>query len=246
MSREIRRVPLDFDFRGDTWPGYLMPDELCEATCPDCRNGTTPGREWLSALSRMILMLDEDLRAQERGQPLHPYLAALENVYTNRRPTADVRALGTGLAGREAGWFGHDACDSWAAEKAIITAAGLDPETWGICPTCSGHGSIEKYPGQRDDAEKWEPTDPPTGEGWQLWQAVSEGGPISPVFAEREGLVSWLMSDAYNYGVSRPLTREQAEAFVSAGYSIGSGVFTADGRHIAGDAAVYELREGER
>ena len=121
MSREIRRVPLDFDFPlGETWSGYLMPDELCE---------------------------------------------------------------------------------------------------------------------------QWEPTDPPTGDGWQLWQSVSEGGPVSPVFAEREGLVAWLMSDAYNYGVSRPLSREQAEAFVSAGYSIGSGVITSDCRLISGDAAVHELKE---
>jgi hypothetical protein len=246
MSREIRRVPLDFDFPiGDTWTGYLLPGELHERKCPDCRIGTTPGREWLSALVRMILMLDDDLRDQQLGRPLHPYLAELQNVYTDQRPTSDVKALATGLAGREAGFHGHDACDTWAAERAIVTAAGLDSDTWGICPTCDGHASVETYPGQRADAEKWEPTEPPTGYGWQVWQTGSEGGPCSPVFATRADLVNYHASPA-NAATMVVLTHEQAEAFVSEGASVGSGVFTADGQYIDGAAAVYEMRRGSK
>lgn len=62
-------------------------------------------------------------------------------------------------------------------------------------------------------------TDPPSGDGWQLWETVSEGSPISPVFAEREGLIDWLCSSAYNFGVSTPMQREQAERFVESGWA---------------------------
>lgn len=61
--------------------------------------------------------------------------------------------------------------------------------------------------------------DPPAGEGWQLWETVSEGSPISPVFATKDGLVDWLCSSAYQFGISRPMQREQAERFVDAGWA---------------------------
>ncbi len=40
---------------------------------------------------------------------------------------------------------------------------------------------------------------PPVGEGWQLWQTVSDG-PISPVFATADELIDWM---------SQPLSFEQ-------------------------------------
>ncbi|WP_280762211.1 hypothetical protein [Prescottella agglutinans] len=61
------------------------------------------------------------------------------------------------------------------------------------------------------------------------------------MFAEREGLIEFLMSDRY-YGFGTkptPLTREQAEAFAGAGHSVGSFAMV-DGRIIPGDQAVAE------
>ena len=34
--------------------------------------------------------------------------------------------------------------------------------------------------------------EPPSGEGYQLWETVSEGSPMSPVFATPEELAQWL------------------------------------------------------
>jgi len=34
--------------------------------------------------------------------------------------------------------------------------------------------------------------EPPTGEGWQMWENVTEGSPISPVFETPEELAHWL------------------------------------------------------
>ncbi|SLH41729.1 hypothetical protein [Mycobacteroides abscessus] len=105
-----------------------------------------------------------------------------------------------------------------------------------FCATCAGAGSLEKYPGQRAEAEAWaeEDHEPPTGDGWQVWETVSEGSPISPVFADREGLVTWLMSPANCWGIAEPLTREQAEGFVEAAWAP-TGAIVA-GKAVSGDA----------
>ena len=64
------------------------------------------------------------------------------------------------------------------------------------CPACQGHGSTEAYEGQRAEAEAWESTGPPEGDDWQLWETVSEGSPISPVFADSDELAAWMSDDA--------------------------------------------------
>lgn len=38
--------------------------------------------------------------------------------------------------------------------------------------------------------------DPPVGEGYQLWQSVTEGSPISPVFSSAEKLADWCEDNA--------------------------------------------------
>jgi hypothetical protein len=86
--------------------------------------------------------------------------------------------------------FGHDSINAHVAVAARCDREGF-PER---CATCQGHGSIETHPGQRAAAEAWERSEPPTGEGWQLWETVSEGSPVSPVFADADGLAVW-MSD---------------------------------------------------
>lgn len=198
MSREVRRVPLDFDWPLDqVWAGYLMPDRLHAAPCPACDRGYTPAREWLEALTQLLLMLPDETPENHnpgdmrRGR-LHPYLEQLENR-PHARPTSEIAELTGGLAGRAPrAPFGHDASDQWAATNAIITAAGCDPEKWGRCTTCHGHAVLESYPGQRVEAEAWEPTDPPEGEGWQVWETVSEGSPVSPVCATADELADWM------------------------------------------------------
>lgn len=220
MGREIKRVPVDFDWpMNKVWDGFLMPASLSLPNCPDCDgHGTTTALRWVIASAHMLLMLDDDLNDQARGRDMHPYFRDYYTTAHGTRPSPEIRELGTGLAGREAGFLGHDAIDGWTAAKKIIAAAGLDPETWGYCQGCDGSGTTAT-PDQRAAADAWEPSDPPTGDGWQLWETVSEGSPISPVFAEREGLIDWLCSAAYNWGVSTPLTREQAEHFTDLGWA---------------------------
>lgn len=205
MGRVAKRVPVDFDWPiGKVWEGFLLPEDLEALSCEACAGyGATSARSWLSACSRMILMLSDDLRAQQRGQRMHPYFDEFSTEAHGTRPTGDILELTTGLAGREPGRIGHDTIDAHQATRTIIDAAGLDPNTWGICPACGGAGEIEKYPGQAADQEAWEPTEPPPGHGWQLWETTSEGSPISPVFASAELLANWCANNATYFGSER-------------------------------------------
>lgn len=84
--------------------------------------------------------------------------------------------------------FGHDGINSGVCIQARAEREGVPL----LCSTCGGTASMESYPGQAAEAEAWEPTDPPEGEGWQLWEGVSEGSPVTPVFATAEELARYL------------------------------------------------------
>lgn len=241
MSREVRRVPLDFDAPlNKVWQGYITPDRLKPLPCTDCENGWTAACEWLRILCSRIQGLASDIGDQRAGKPAHPYLAQDMNPFTTRgkfdgrgwtelpaliRPSDDILPLVAGLTGRDEEHLMHPVAGdhSLGILLKIVAAAGLDPDTWGICTTCGGEATLEAYPGQRAEAEAWEWTQPPEGEGWQLWETVSEGSPISPPYATAEELARWMSSPAYSWGAiktdaDRP-TYETALRFVMGGWA---------------------------
>ena len=84
----------------------------------------------------------------------------------------------------------------------------------------------------------------PEGEGWQLWQTVSDG-PISPVFATPEELVDFMCKPEPNpqfrgYGSprARGYDRKTAEAFVRVGWA--PSFVSVGGRMMTGVEAVAE------
>lgn len=246
MGREIRRVPLDFDWPLEkVWEGFLMPDRLDGEPCPDCRQGQTYAGWWLQHLCQRLAMLANDVFAQQRGRPMHPWLANDPYPPTDSthlfmpatrvlRPSEDILTLVAGLSGKSVAQIRNSSAgSSWEYQirAGILRGAGL--EDWGGCTTCDGEGTLERYPGQRAEAEAWEGTNPPTGEGWQMWETVSEGSPVSPVFATAEDLAQWLTTSAGGQvsGPSRrPMTIEQAHGFVGAGWAP-SMIVTAGGIH---------------
>ena len=50
---------------------------------------------------------------------------------------------------------------------------------------------------------------PPTGEGWQLWENVTEGSAVSPVFATAEELAEWLSTPGNDTSITQGTTRER-------------------------------------
>ena len=101
--------------------------------------------------------------------------------------------------------FGHDAINRHVCVEARAARYGLDT----TCPACGGSGSVPDSAVQaRIDA--WTPTEPPAGDGWQVWETVSEGSPVSPVFPDRAALVAWLVGQGYSPAA--------AEAFAARGW----------------------------
>lgn len=87
-----------------------------------------------------------------------------------------------------------------------------------------------------DERDAWYdnfvPTEPPAGDGWQVWETVSEGSPVTPVFATDEDLAHYLSTtgDDWSRDGKRALpTYDQALAFVRAGwapsFALSGGVF---------------------
>lgn len=85
------------------------------------------------------------------------------------------------------------------------------------------------------DAESGVQFDPPRGDGWQLWETVSEGSPISPVFPCAERLARWMASPQYRWALQK-LTYEQALAFIEAGWAP-SFIYTPQTGLVPGEAA---------
>ena len=190
----------------------------------------------------------EELRARGRTYP-HPYIESFEQAPRRSIPreeakkiqaiedpfsrtmewqvaiqrhaklvpfTAELGELITALAGMKP-QLGNGA--DYAIAQALLKAAGISPEArWGICKVCDGHADD---PENRAVYEAWKETPPPTGEGWQLWETVSEGSPISPVFPTEEAFKAYLLAQGYSQAA--------ADGFCMSG-SAPSMVSTPDGR----------------
>lgn len=205
MGREIKEVPTDFEWPiGETWKGYEPPDVR---NCPDCDVGVTGNRAYIEAVAQKLLggvrcISENGVGRQGKGLILRRSVE-IDEKYA---------ALTEGLCGREPmGLGGHDALDRHAATKAIIEAAGLDPGEWGICDTCGGSAVHPEDEGTRDD---WEPVDPPQGSAYQVWETVSEGSPITPVYETKRGMIDHLSKHGTEW--DDPFPRERAARFIEA------------------------------
>jgi len=84
--------------------------------------------------------------------------------------------------------FGHDCINQWVCIKARAKKA----KAVTGCPDCKGTGEYWPDPADKKKAARWKTYEPPKGPGWQLWETVSEGSPMSPVFATPEDLAAWI------------------------------------------------------
>lgn len=126
--------------------------------------------------------------------------------------TPELHKFCEALVGRKIDSFGGSGVE-WAIAKSLRKSAGFE-ETWGFCPTCGGEGDD---PAKRAAAEAWEATEPPTGEGFQLWETTSEGSPMSPVFATIEALCDWCADNATTFG-SFKATSDEWRKMLDAGF----------------------------
>jgi hypothetical protein len=81
--------------------------------------------------------------------------------------------------------------------KARCDRAG-EPER---CATCNGETDSWPSEEERSAYENWTRTEPPVGDGWQMWETVSSGSPITPVYTSAEELARHLDHNQRRYGL---------------------------------------------
>jgi hypothetical protein len=238
LSREVKRVPFDFDAPlGEPWAPRLRQPSGEFPSCPDCGPPARPafGRDnlghkrgdGLSAPARALVhtfweylcddktqcwahsLTQEDIAAVVESKPYF----GIEGVhYQVERGECDCgknkdceECYGRGNYTKWIGLrlptpeevngstqqvfnpFDLSSSDCYTLVRTRCEKRGQPFK----CPTCDGYGSVAS-PEERSACENWVMPDPPQGEGWQMWESVSEGGPISPVFDSPEALASWL------------------------------------------------------
>lgn len=63
------------------------------------------------------------------------------------------------------------------------------------CDDCKLAGELMGYKLNDCGCPNYPKFDPPKGDGYQLWETISEGSPITPVFATPEKLAKWLVGN---------------------------------------------------
>lgn len=104
--------------------------------------------------------------------------------------------------------FGHDSINCWTVVAAEAKRLGIET----TCSQCKGEGTLWRSEQAKADYDAWEREEPPQGEGYQVWETVSEGSPISPVFDTPEGLAAWMTRNPW--GSDDGTTYEQWLAFI--------------------------------
>jgi hypothetical protein len=222
----VKRVPMDFDAPlKEVWAGYQMPEEIVLPVCAACAGeGYSPTARWLMATfydhnvtrglgwRAHLLQADVDvlvaegrLRHWQRREPTP------DNPRTGEWVTVQRTADEVNQANRAGGMLdecAHDGLNAHILVEHRCKLLGADV----LCALCGGDG----HAGSAEDRERyedWTPTEPPTGEGWQLWETTSEGSPVSPVFASARELAAWCETGATAFGSMRYTAAQWLESF---------------------------------
>jgi hypothetical protein len=269
VGRQLRRVPLDFDWPlNEVWRGFVNPHCADAADCAACGGmGYSPDARRLTDEWYGNAPFDPRSRGSEPFLPTNDAVLRIARRNVERSPwyygsggcsiareaarlcdhfnaawchhlgADDVAALIA--AGRlldlthdwtpEGGWrekippvaptprqvnewsllgMGHDSINQWTCVRAACGRLGV-PST---CAACDGEGTMWPSPETRRRCEEWRPTEPLEGPGYQVWETVSEGSPISPVFSTARDLAHHMATT--RYGADRGTSYEDWVSFI--------------------------------
>ena len=223
MGRELRRVPMDFDWpQGHIWKGYINPYHGVK--CPYCDYDGSSNGETVEA--RKYVDTFYGFAMGYRYIP-HPYIPGRDycpytKPYKWDRWEYDFIVADPELSKR---LFGDQDVPAFVDLREYFLTheypAGLPSEIrWALtkeycrrngyeyrCPHCDD-GVVYINDEIKKLHDEWEPVDPPTGEGYQLWETTSEGSPKSPVFATLDELCEWCETNATTFAHFKA-TKEQ-------------------------------------
>ena len=226
----MKRVPMDFDWPlGRVWKGYLNPYRGCD--CPWCYDKDKGGSY---GYTKEAQEYEKSWYGQYCGgyiphsyQPGKMYCPS-EKPYTLEQWEYDFivgnDTLREKLFQCEAKdvppfedlkeWLLHqnlflriDSSFVWTMMDEYCRRQGV-PST---CPHCNGSGTVWQTEEIKTLHDNWEKIEPPTGEGWQLWEATSEGSPESPVFATFDELCEWCAENATTFARYKATKEEWAK-----------------------------------
>lgn len=220
MGRQLRRVPLDFHWPlNKVWQGYIMPVSMTLPTCTECNgDGYTvearaiahtfyphqidgPNADVLAWHDKIGQAEVDNLIAEGRLHTLKKREPTPENPREWEWVAVPLTADQVNACNRRGapgfGGFSHDAINRGILIEFRCKQLGIPLS----CPVCQGNGDIGTDE-QREAVDNWEGTDPPSGEGWQMWETVSEGSPISPVFKTPEELAQYCADHPWGGGHS--------------------------------------------
>lgn len=202
MGREVKRVPLDFDWPiGKIWDGFLMPKHLIPKQCDDCdQTGYNPetkdirddyydfagtGRRWVNDITQDEV--DALVDAGRLCDFTHKWEKGVgwQKDPEKPHPTADA------VNEWSRNGIGHDSINACILVKRRATRMGV----FGLCPTCGGEGYLFANEQHKNDYEEWQAPGLPSGDGYQLWETTSEGSPKTPVFADPVDLAKWCVEN---------------------------------------------------
>ena len=207
MGREVRRTPLGFDAPlNKVWEGYINPWGEYFEGCFACGGSGSSrdyrqleqdwydfadtGRRWCNAITQ-----DEVDALVESGRLYDlTHVFAPGEGWKPKDPPVHPTAEQVNEWSRAArGLSGHDAINRWICVEQRAKRLGI---LRGLCTACHGTGSRCLIPQVVDWYNAWEETEPPEGDGYQIWETTSEGSPITPSLPSPEELARWCVDNA--------------------------------------------------
>ena len=241
MGREVKRVPLDFNLAiGDIWPGFLLPKHLNSIKCIQCGgDGYNPKTselskawysfdqvEWVSIfpgnrrynnLAWQYHLEQTEVETLVKGGRLMDFTHTWNKVAKEGWKPKDPPYMPTAEEVNE--WahngMGHDSVNQWLCVESRARRLGF----WGRCLYCKGEGVVYRSIIHKWRNEHWNPKESPKGKGFQMWENVTEGSPISPVFDSPEKLAKWLVKHDASASGSMTANYEQWLRVCKGGYA---------------------------
>lgn len=226
MGRTCKRVPLDFSWpMKKLWIGYVNPYKGVD--CPYCDNGYSEKAQEIIAEVYPWKKGDDTyvLNPYKQNATYNPHskehhmtqdevdyfmehrhknvIEEVQRVMAEHFPDADkvtpeiFSQLSLML------WdFTHDL--HWQ-----MIHYHSEKEGWDIsCPHCKGEGVLFLNDEIKRLHEEFRWMEPPTGEGYQMWENTSEGSPISPVFKTAEELAEYCEREGVSWFGARTAKKE--------------------------------------
>ena len=229
MGRTMKRVPMDFDWPWHkVWKGYLNPYRAIE--CPYCyyesdksSNGwTIEARKYDDTFYGFKMggrYLDHPYKPGRRYCPdAKPYKwEQWEIDFIASKPDLKKQMFGDNdvpsLEDMEEFFLQHDLVMGipsgvqYELTEEYCRRNGFES----TCPHCGGSGHVFLNDEFKRLYDEFEFVDPPTGDGYQLWETTSEGSPVSPVFASFDELCEWCAENATTFANYKATKEEWAK-----------------------------------